>query len=180
MDVREQAGDGEGLGAKNTPRPIARPGEQESTRGADEAKRCLQKKVNYEVSEKKVIPKRGLKYRNHIIRDPTTGKKAYDSKLERRYHVVLMAMEKAGVIRDLRQWPSVELLPGIRYKPDFYYREVEKDREVWVDTKGFLGERYRIITKIWRLVGPGILLEVKSNRGGWSIKEIKSKGLELR
>jgi len=111
------------------------------------------------------------------------GKKAYDSKLERDYHVELLLRETAGDIKDVRQWPSVELLPDIRYKPDFYYIEVDTKREIWVDTKGVIGERYRLIRKIWRLFGPGTLHEVMKMaypRRGWAIKEIKSLGKELK
>ncbi len=126
------------------------------------------------------LRKKGLKYGNHIIRDPLTGKKAYDSKLERDYHIVLSLREKAGEIRNVRQWPSVELLPDIRYKPDFYFVECDSGREVWVDTKGVIGERYRIIKKIWRLFGPGVLQEVMQSRNGWAIKEIKSQYRELK
>ena len=128
------------------------------------------------------FPKKN-KYGNVIIKDPVTGKKAYDSKLERNYHKELLLQEKAGFIRDVRQWPSVELLPDIRYKPDFYFIECESGREVWVDTKGVIGERYRIIKKIWRLFGPGVLQEVMQQRyplKGWGIKEIKSLGKEIK
>ena len=128
------------------------------------------------------FPKRN-KYGNVIIKDPVTGKKAYDSKLERHYHQELLLQEKAGYIRDVRQWPSVELLPDIRYKPDFYFVECDSEREVWVDTKGVIGERYRIIRKLWKLFGPGILQEVMRQRyplKGWVIKEIKSLGKEIK
>lgn len=126
------------------------------------------------------FPKRKMKFGNHIIKNPVTGKKAYDSKLERNYHAVLLYREKGGIIEDLCQWPSLELLPGIRYKPDFYYRECDSRREIWVDTKGVLGERYRIIKKLWRLFGPGVLQEVMFSRGKWSVKEIKSDFRELK
>jgi hypothetical protein len=120
--------------------------------------------------------KKKNKYGNIIIRDPLTGKKAYDSKLERDYHIELTYREKAGEIKMVEQWPSVQLLPDIRYKPDFKYTEVATGDEVWIDTKGVIGERYRIIRKLWRLFGPGVLLEVtrgyRSNV--WHVKEIKS------
>jgi len=120
-----------------------------------------------------MFPKRN-KYGNRIIKDPVTGKKAYDSKLECRYHCQLIIREKAGEIKDVKQWPSVELLPDIRYKPDFYYVDVDSGHEIWVDTKGVIGERYRIIKKLWRLFGPGILHEVMQGKSGWVTKEIKS------
>lgn len=124
--------------------------------------------------------KKRLKYGNTIIRDPVTGKKAYDSKLERNYHGHLILRERAGEIEDLQQWPSVELLPGIRYKPDFFYRECRTKREIWVDTKGVIGERYRIIVKLWRLFGPGVLMEVRAKGAGWIKKEYKSDFRELK
>lgn len=126
--------------------------------------------------------KKKNKYGNHIIYDPITKKKAYDSKLEREYHQELLLREKVGDIRDVKQWPSVELLPDIRYKPDFYYVDVETEQEIWVDTKGVIGERYRLIRKIWRLFGPGTLLEVMKMvypKRGWAVKEIKTKGFTI-
>jgi len=127
--------------------------------------------------------KKRSKYNNVIIRDPLTGKKAYDSKLEAHYHAELLLQERAGLIKDVRQWPSVELLPDIRYKPDFYFIDVKTGHEIWVDTKGVIGERYRLIRKIWRLFGPGTLQEVMKMaypRAGWHIKEIKSLHRELK
>ena len=125
------------------------------------------------------FPKPGIrkknKFGNHIIRDPVTGKKAYDSKLERHFHTYLKFKESNGEIKEVTQWPSVELLPGIRYKPDFKYQKVDTDETIWVDTKGVIGERYRIIRKLWGLFGPGTLHEVTKKHGGWHTKVIKSK-----
>lgn len=127
---------------------------------------------------KPIFKRKGrLKFNNTIIRNPLTGKKCYDSKLEASYHAELLLREKAGIIKDVRQWPSVQLLPDIRYKPDFYYVDIQSDREIWVDTKGVIGERYRLIRRIWRLFGPGTLHEVTKLRypkDTWNIKEIKS------
>ncbi len=123
---------------------------------------------------------KGSKFKNHVIRNPLTGKKAYDSKLERDYHGDLLLRERAGLVSDVEQWPSVELLPDIRYKPDFKYTNNKNGLTYFVDCKGVLGERYRIIKKLWRLVGPATLLEVhRGARGEWVEKEIKSKGYEL-
>ena len=124
--------------------------------------------------------RRKNKFNNTILRDPVTGKKAYDSQLERDYHRELALLEKAGEVTDVRQWPSVELLPGIRYKPDFYFVDAD-GRSIWVDCKGVMGQRYNLIKKIWKLFGPGVLLEVHRGTGfrKWICKEIQSQGRKL-
>lgn len=83
----------------------------------------------------------------------------FDSGLERDYYKVLLLKEVAEQVSDLRVHPTVELEPGIKYKADFSF--IEDGRRVWVDTKGVMGERFRLICRIWALHGPGPLRIVK-------------------
>lgn len=58
---------------------------------------------------------------------------------------------------DLRVHPSVVLVGGIRYKPDFGF--TDRGRYVYVETKydGTAGGRFPTVKKLWRVSGPGVL-----------------------
>ena len=71
----------------------------------------------------------------------------------------LTLMEKAGVIRDLKQQPEFVLqdkfkyqgrtIRAIKYRADFSYYDEEKEKYVVEDVKGFLTQIFRIKKKMF-------------------------------
>lgn len=102
----------------------------------------------------------------------------FDSKLEKDYAAHLLLLEKAKEIKDLTLKPSgIEIIPGIRYNPDFSFTEVSSGLKVVVDTKGSATKagRFPTIKKLWKLfMAPYLLRVVERGRGGTFIvtKEI--------
>jgi len=129
-------------------------------------------------------PKRGNKY--HAIRSKSlTTKRWYDSGAERDFRDVLTIREADGLITEIVEQPVIKLGSDgeISYKADFVYWELIairgeprpmcknvparfKDRQVWVEVKGFETERFKIIKRLWRYNGPGPLEIVKRKGKG--------------
>lgn len=103
------------------------------------------------------FPKPGQR-KNKYGAKRVTGKngQSYASMLERNYRAYLDLLEKAGLIRDIEEQPSVDL-DVCKYKADFKYYDIENKETIWVDTKGVITDRFRLIMKIWKKFGPGKL-----------------------
>ena len=93
------------------------------------------------------------------------GNTVYDSKLEMDRHRELQLLEQAGAITKLQLKPRLHLSEAeITYTPDYGY--VQDGRQVYEDAKGFETERFRIIKRLWRIYGPGLLRITKRSKGG--------------
>jgi Protein of unknown function (DUF1064) len=106
---------------------------------------------------------RGNKYGAQKAKGYTSGR-LYDSTAERDRAEILRELEREGKISDLREQVTVELEPGVRYKPDFDY--IEAGRRVYEDVKGVVTERFRLIMALWRLHGKGPLRVTQRARYG--------------
>jgi hypothetical protein len=83
----------------------------------------------------------------------------FASKLESAVFNMLSLLQKAKEIKDLRCQDPVELTCAkIRCKIDFSYTDVKTKQTVYVEAKGVVTERWRIIAKLWPWYGPGELL----------------------
>ena len=101
----------------------------------------------------------------------TTGR-MYDSTAERDRAEILNLLQVAGEISDLKEQTVIELMTGVKYRPDFDYEE--NGRRVYEDVKGVMTERFRIICAIWRHHGPGPLRITKRDGRGGRFKIVKT------
>lgn len=98
----------------------------------------------------------------------------FDSGLEKVRYLDLKLLLAAGQIRDLEVHPQLYLdVNGERvgYKPDFGYWDVRLDQKVYEECKGNAtdrGERWRVIQKLWRGVGPCRLKVIKGTKRGYA------------
>lgn len=100
------------------------------------------------------------------------GDRVFASKVEADYAAELQLREKAGEVKVFYQ-PVVYLVGNISYRPDFLVRDNVKDESVYVEVKGVMTDRFRLIQKLWRHSGPGPLLVVRrQGRKGWDVKRI--------
>jgi len=79
--------------------------------------------------------------------------RAYPSVLERDVAMNLQLLEQGKEIKDLDYQPGVQMLPGIRFKPDFSYISKGEKFRTYVDAKGITTNRFRLICKLWALFG---------------------------
>ena len=80
----------------------------------------------------------------------------FDSRLERDRWNELEMLERAGAISDLELKPHLKLSEAeIGYTPDYGY--MQDGRQVYEDAKGVETERFRIIKRLWRPYGYGLL-----------------------
>ena len=96
----------------------------------------------------------------------------FDSILEAKKYKELKLLERAGLIKDLKRQVKFELQPkyiknnktirAINYVADFVYFDVEKDKTIVIDTKGFRTEIFKLKKKIFEYVYPD--LEIKEIR----------------
>lgn len=107
------------------------------------------------------------------------GVRHWASQAERAYYGELLLREKAGDVRDIECQPVVDLVAGIRFKPDFRFYECGGDhrpgRYVYVDVKGVITEAAALKFRLWKAFGPSVLRIVKrgSKREPWRVvKEI--------
>jgi len=85
----------------------------------------------------------------------------YDSKAERDYGEILKLRELAGEIEYLTAQPVIDLACEIKYRCDFHYFELKTERFIYAEVKGVETERFRMIKKLWRVHGDGLLQIVK-------------------
>lgn len=104
------------------------------------------------------------------------GDRVFASKVEADYMRELQLREKAGDIADLFFQPVVTLVAGVTYRPDASYDVMVNGKEwrtEYVEVKGVMTDRFRLIQKLWKHSGPGPLLVVRrQGRKGWNIKRI--------
>ena len=103
------------------------------------------------------------KYR--AVRTPS----GFPSGLEERVHADLLYMQKAGLITDVRRYPSVHLGGKLRWKCDFVVHDFKLGADVWVEAKGFADGRFTAIKQVWPALGPG-LLRIYTDAGGGRLK----------
>lgn len=81
----------------------------------------------------------------------------FPSQLEETHYADLLYREKAGLVRDVKRYPSIELMPGLRWKPDFGLYDLKLGQYVIEESKGVEGERFAVIKQVWRCIGPHLL-----------------------
>jgi hypothetical protein len=103
---------------------------------------------------------------------------AFPSGLEGRTWGLLLRLVEAGYYRDLARYPSVELLPGLRWKVDFTMVRTATGEREYAEAKGVESERYKVLIQVWRTLGPGKLTIYKADRRGnpYVAEEIIPKG----
>jgi hypothetical protein len=93
------------------------------------------------------------KYRNRKV---TVGGETWDSEREYARWLVLQAMERDGLIRDLRRQVPVDLVVNgvkvCRWVADATYFDTATGRVEWEDTKGFRTQTYRVKAKLFAAI----------------------------
>ncbi len=93
--------------------------------------------------------------------------KSFPSKLEAKVYAYCKMREQLGQIEGLVRYASVSLsAAGIKYKPDARAIYSDTKQEFWIEAKGAVTERFRMIIKLWKAFGPGPLEIWKENRRG--------------
>jgi hypothetical protein len=101
------------------------------------------------------------KYKAMGVRDELGN--FYPSKGEAARARALQLEQKAGLIRDLKFHPSVEIFPGLNWKLDSCYTQTDDGVTYWEDFKGVMTRETMIKIKIWEYLGPGPLRIVKGD-----------------
>ena len=94
----------------------------------------------------------------------------FDSKKEAKRYLELKLLKRAGKIRDLELQPEFVLQPSyinnkgksiraITYIADFVYYDIEKEKYVIEDTKGFRTDVYKLKKKIFEYKYPNTTIE---------------------
>lgn len=83
----------------------------------------------------------------------------FDSKKESMRYQELKLLERAGKIRELKLQPEYELIPKFKknnktyrktiYKADFSYFDVETNKHITEDVKGFKTDVYKLKKKLF-------------------------------
>ena len=142
----------------------------------DLARRCIGCGVSrHPLVENEPCARSNNKYK--AIRTMVDGE-SFPSRLEAQVYSELKLMQKAGLISELTRKCSVRFEGlDINYKPDAKYFCLSRKQDVWVEAKGFETERYKLVKKIWKSVGPGPLEIWKAKGNRISVTEIiKPKG----
>ena len=108
------------------------------------------------------------KYHNRKI---TIDNITFDSKLEAKRYTELKLLEKQGLIKNLILQPSYELIPSFKknnktfrktcYNADFSYYDVNLDKTIVEDTKGFKTDVYKIKKKLFEYHYPDFSIKEK-------------------
>lgn len=114
-----------------------------------------------------------------VVRSPSGRDILFDSIQEAEYYKVLLERQSKGEIRELECHPSFVLQPpfyyfgkkvnGLEYTPDFMYFDIEKNRYVAIEVKGFPTPEFEIRLKLWKYQHQDIeiLVMVYSKGTGW-------------
>lgn len=89
--------------------------------------------------------------------------RSFASKGERDCYQMFELMERAGEIDSIKCQVTTTLLPGLTHRTDFSYRDIQSNKTIWAEFKGFEDQRWRDIKKIWRFHGPGTLKVYKGS-----------------
>lgn len=92
----------------------------------------------------------------------------FASKLEAKRYTELKLLEKQGVIKDLELQPSYDLIPSFKkdnktyrkstYKADFSYFDIENNKTIVEDTKGFKTPVYMLKKKLFEYNYPNLTI----------------------
>ena len=93
----------------------------------------------------------------------------FDSRKEARRYAELKILEKAGRIEDLRLQPEFEIAPNYKknghtirrttYRADFQYYDVDRQKTIVEDVKGYKTETYKLKKKLVEYFFPEITIE---------------------
>jgi hypothetical protein len=104
------------------------------------------------------IPKRGFRGNKFGARKVKHDNHTFDSRLEFAVYSILKLREKAGELSDIQVKDTVYLTDArISYKADFAATDTKTGQRIWFEAKGLIGERWRVIRKLWSVYGPGHL-----------------------
>ena len=99
------------------------------------------------------VPAKPPKYRNRKV---VVGGETWDSEREYARWLVLRAMERDGLVRDLRRQVRVPLVVnGVKvcvWVADAVYFDAATGRVEWEDTKGYRTRAYRLKAKLFRAI----------------------------
>lgn len=124
-----------------------------------------------------LAPPAPQKYRAKPVRE---AGRYYASTAERDYVAEVFQLAAAGIVTDVVLQPVVRLVAGVTYRADVAFTDAG-GRRVWVDVKGVVTDRFRLIQKLWRHSGPGLLRVVKrrGTRAAFvTVREIPGGGAE--
>ena len=99
----------------------------------------------------------------------------FASACEADYVAEVRVRERSGEVADVELQPKVTLVAGITYKPDVVFTDTATGVRKWIEVKGVVSDRFRLVMKLWRYSGPGLLVVVKrkSKRSGFqTVREI--------
>lgn len=92
----------------------------------------------------------------------------FASKLEAKRYTELKLLEKQGIIKDLELQPSYDLIPSFKkdnktyrkstYKADFSYFDIENNKTIVEDTKGFKTPVYMLKKKLFEYNYPNLTI----------------------
>lgn len=114
-----------------------------------------------------------------VVKSPSGRDILFDSIQEAEYYKILLEKQSRGEIRELEPHPSFVLQPpfvyfgqkvnGLEYTPDFMYYDIQKQRYVAIEVKGFPTPEFEIRLKIWKYQHQDIeiLVMVYSKGTGW-------------
>lgn len=80
--------------------------------------------------------------------------KVRGSKLERAVYAVLMLMERAGEILNIRTQQEIELFPGQTHKIDFVVFDKKRNSDIFVEAKGFKDPTWAEKKKAYKAFSP--------------------------
>ena len=94
----------------------------------------------------------------------TTEGYSFASKLEASTFQIIKLREKAKELKLVQVQATVYLTPArIKYVPDFKCIDLRTGEDLYIEAKGYEGERWGIIKKLWAFYGPGKLEVWKGN-----------------
>lgn len=113
-----------------------------------------------------------MKWHKYGAKRTIINGESFPSQLEANVVSYHRMLEKEGKIKDFTRkatvrWDSI----GISYKPDGKYTCIASFNSVWIEAKGMETDRWRMIKKIWKHIGPGKLEIYKANSRGIYLAE---------
>lgn len=97
-------------------------------------------------------------------------------------YAMLQLMVRGGLLKDVVHHPAaVSLTRFVTYKPDFRAHDLKRDILIYIEFKGFLGERFRVIKNLWREFGQTPLqIWMKKNNRIYMAEEIGIGKFEVK
>lgn len=115
----------------------------------------------------------GKKKNKFGAKKTTVDGETFPSKAEAAVFQLFKVRQASGEVTELTRYETIYLSDArVSYKPDWSFVETSTGTKIFVEVKGVVTDRFRLIKKLWKAYGPTPLEIWKVNHRGPYLDEV--------